>query len=455
MSKHPAVPLSSGLPGLLLALMMTGSQAQAADAVIFEQVRLVDVASATVSEPTNLAVRDGAILPPGILPENALRVSAADHFLIPGLAEMHAHVPPMRSGQLVEDVLVLYLAHGITTIRGMLGEPGHLELRQQLASGEVVGPRLLTAGPSFNSNTVSSPAAAADMVRAQVEAGYDLLKLHPGLWPEAFLAIATTAEALGIDYSGHISVPVGLDRVLASRQGSIDHLDGYGQSLVPEDHRLFGTDPGLFAVNLVEAMDPELIPELARRTAAAGIANVPTQSLLENWAIGDVEALMARPGMRWIPLETQAQWRQNIERIRGQMPEGMGQRFIDIRRELIRALHAAEAVILLGADAPQILNIPGDAIHHELASYVEAGLSPAEALATGTINVARYLNQELRHGCLGAGCIADLVLLRANPLEEIHNTRQIEGVMRAGRWFDRATLDGLLEEVATRATGKP
>jgi imidazolonepropionase-like amidohydrolase len=423
-----------------------------AETLVFENVRLIDVDGNAVGEPTRLAVRDGFIVKPDSIAEPD-RVIEIGGYLMPGLAEMHAHVPPMRVGeQQVHDTLFLYLAHGITTIRGMLGETGHLVLRQQLANGEVPGPRLITSGPSFNGNSVSSPDAARAMVRAQAEAGYDLLKLHPGLWPAAFLAIAETADALGIDYSGHISTAVGLDRVLASNQGSIDHLDGYGQKLVPEDHPLYGTDPGLFAVNLVDGMDASLIPELARRTAEAGIANVPTQSLIENWAIGDIEALITREPMRWIPAETADQWRQRAEQIRQQYPSDAGQRFVDIRRQLIKALHEAGAVILLGADAPQILQVPGDAIHHELEIYAESGLTPAEALATGTTNIARYLEQTA-HGCLEPGCVADLILLENNPLEDIRHSRSIQGVMRAGAWFDRETLDTELNAIAERAAG--
>ena len=437
---------------VLIALLLAAPLALPAQTVIFENVRLIDVDGNQISEPVRLGVRDGFIVDAASIAEPDQRIEHAG-YLMPGLAEMHAHVPPMRLGeQQVHDTLYLYLAHGITTIRGMLGETGHLVLRQQLANGEVIGPRLITSGPSFNGNSVSSPAAARAMVRAQAEAGYDLLKLHPGLWPAAFQAIAETAEALGIDYSGHVSTAVGIDRTLASGQGSIDHLDGYGQKLVPEDHPLYGTEPGLFAVNLIAGMDTSLIPDLARRTAEAGIANVPTQSLIENWAVGDIDALMARETMRWIPPETARQWRERAEQIRQQYPGDAGQRFVDIRRQLIGALHEAGAMILLGADAPQILQIPGDAIHHELEIYVASGLSPAEALATGTINVARYLDQPA-HGCLQSGCIADLVLLEANPLEDIRNTRRIQGVMRAGQWFNRETLDAELNAIAERATG--
>lgn len=441
---------------ILTACFMLAPLLAAADPIILEQVRLIDPDRGSVSEPVDLGVFHGAITPLADLPAGADRVAGAGLYVIPGLAEMHAHVPPMRAGdRQIADVMILYLAHGVTTIRGMLGEPGHLILREQLAMGELIGPRLITSGPSFNANSVASPAAAANMARAQSEAGYDLLKLHPGLWPEAFRAIAETAEALGIDYSGHVSVAVGLDRVLTSRQGSIDHLDGYGEALVPVDHPLHGTNPGLFAINLVPGMDRGLIPDLARRTAETGIANVPTQSLLENWASADVEALMARPAMRWMPVATREQWAQNLARIRAQIPDGHAEPFIEIRRELLAALHKAGAVILLGADAPQIFNVPGDSVHHELEIYVDVGMSPAEALATGTTNVARYLDQAERHGCLRPGCVADLVVLRNSPLEDIRHAREIEGVMRAGRWFDRAELDQMLEGVERRAAGKP
>lgn len=437
---------------LIAALMLTLALGAQAGSLIFENVRLVDVDEATVSEPMRVGVRDGFIVAADTIdPAEADAIVESVGYLIPGLAEMHAHVPPMRTGeQQVHDTLMLWLAHGITTIRGMLGEPGHLGLRQQLADGQVPGPRLITSGPSFNGGSVSSPEDARRMVLAQHEAGYDLLKLHPGLWPQVFDELTRTADRLGIDYSGHVSVAVGLDRVLASDQGTIDHLDGYAQLLVPEDHELHGTDPGLFGVNLIDGMDEDLIPDLARRTADAGIANVPTQSLVENWATGDVDALMQREAMRWIPADTAARWREQVGQLRQNYSAEGGERYVELRRRLISELNDAGAMILAGADSPQILSVPGDAIHHELAIYVESGLTPAEALATATINVAEYLGESNR-GCLQPGCVADLVLLEDNPLEDIDNTRSIRGVMRAGEWFDRERLDQELAAIAERA----
>jgi len=437
---------------ILASALLVAALPLGARTLVFEEVRLVDIAGASVSEPRRVGVRDGFIVDPDQV-DVPDQIVAEPGFLIPGLAEMHAHVPPMRVGELlVHDTLMLWLAHGITTIRGMLGEPGHLDLKQRLAAGEIPGPRLITSGPSFNGSSVSSPDGAQRMVLAQQEAGYDLLKLHPGLWPEAFDAITRAADQLGIEYSGHGSVAVGLERVLASNQGTIDHLDGYAQDMVPEDHALFGTDPGLFGVNLIAGMNADRIPGLAQRTAEAGIANVPTQSLIENWAAGDIDALMQRDAMRWIPAETARQWRERAGQLREQFPEGAGARSVIIRRELVGALDQAGAPILLGADSPQILSIPGDAIHHELATYVAAGLTPAEALATGTLNVAQYLGESNR-GCLEPGCVADLVLVESDPLQDIAHLRAIGGVMRAGRWFDRAELDALLADIAQRAAG--
>lgn len=436
------------------ALLLVLALGARAESLIFENVRLVDVNDASVSEPLRVGVRDGFIVDAdSIDPATADAVIETAGFLIPGLAEMHAHVPPMRAGeQAVHDTLMLWLAHGITTIRGMLGEPGHLTLRQQLADGSVTGPRLITSGPSFNGSSVSSVEQARRMLLAQHEAGYDLLKLHPGLWPQVFEELARTADALGIAYSGHVSVAVGLDRVLDSNQGTIDHLDGYARLMVPEDHELHGTDPGLFGVNLIDGMNEELIPELARRTAEAGIGNVPTQSLVENWATGDVDALMQRDAMRWIPADMAARWRERVAQLRASYSAEDGKRYVELRRRLIKALHDAGAMILAGADSPQILSIPGDAIHHELSIYAQAGLTPAEALATATTNVAEYLGESSR-GCLEAGCVADLVLLEDNPLEDIDNTRSILGVMRAGEWFDRERLDEELAAIAKRAGG--
>jgi imidazolonepropionase-like amidohydrolase len=200
---------------------------------------------------------------------------------------------------------------------------------------------------------------------------------------------------------------------------------------------------------LADAMDPGRIPAVAERTRAAGVWNVPTQTLIENIAIADLDALAARPAMRFIPEATVAGWRQQIAQLRAPFSAEQLQRFVELRRALIQGLQQAGAGLLLGADAPQIFNVPGDSTHHELELLVAAGLSPAEALATGTVHPALFLDEPAR-GCLEPGCVADAVLLDADPLIDISNTRRIRGVLRAGSWLDRSDLDARLEAIAAR-----
>jgi len=439
------------VPGLLFVSvfgLLTSADA-VAQRLVLENAHLVDVAAGEISEPRSLEVHSGWIVDPGDHPPDQ-RIDVQGAFVIPGLAEMHAHVPPMRDEQRVQDVLDLFLAHGITTIRGMLGEPDHLVLRRELALGDRRGPRLITSGPSLNGNSVADASQARVMVRRQHEAGYDFLKLHPGLRPDTFQAIVEAADALGMPYGGHVSLAVGIERALAARQATIDHLDGYADGLVPADHPARQREPALFGFNLGDAFDLDRVGTWAERTAAAGVWNVPTQTLIENLALADADALLARPAMRYVDAATREQWAVRVRQMQQSQPRESLARFVEVRRALIRALHEAGAGLLLGADAPQIMNVPGDAVHHELELLVAAGLSPTEALATGTVHVARFLDQTA-HGCLAPGCVADLVVLQADPLADISNVRRIDGVMRAGQWFDRERLDAMLEEIAARA----
>jgi len=423
-----------------------------AQSLRIENVHLVDPASGTASPPATLHIVDGFIVEGGSAGPVDAVIDGAGRFALPGLAEMHAHVPPMADAQRVDDVLRLFLAHGVTTIRGMLGEPGHLVLRRELADGQRIGPRLITSGPSLNGSSVPDPATARRLVRQQAEAGYDFLKLHPGLMPATFAAIDRAADGVGIEFAGHVSLAVGVERALAAGQATIDHLDGYAMVLVPDDHPARSREPGLFGFNLGDALDLDAIDGWAGRTVESGVWNVPTQTLIENLALGDVDALLARPAMRFVDAATRAQWAERVRQMQAAQPRERLARFVEARRLLIRSLHEAGAGLLAGADAPQIMNVPGDALHHELELYVAAGLSPAESLATATTRVAEFLGQPA-HGCLDPGCVADLVLVESDPLQDIAHLRAIGGVMRAGRWFDRAELDALLADIAQRAAG--
>ena len=433
---------------LVASLVVSGTAT--ADIAAFVNVNVIPMDQERIIEQQTVLVSDGIIDRIGDVdevpvPEEARVVDGTDRFLIPGLAEMHAHVPPAGSADLERD-FALFVANGVTTARGMLGHPSHLGLRAALLRGEVLGPRLITSGPSLNGRSVNGAADGARQVREQHAAGYDFIKIHPGLDDEEFAAIAAAANELGIPFAGHVPVSVGLKNALASGMASIDHLDGYMAALMPPNYDASGGYGGFFDVLLAGDVDADGIPELAAATAAAGTWTVPTETLVEQ-LINEVPAseLRNRLEMRYVPAATLDRWvqaKQRQQQERGFNAE-IGDQAIRIRRSLIRELHDAGAGILLGSDAPQVFNVPGFSLHRELQLMVEAGLTPFEALRAGTVNVARFLG--LQTGVIETGREADLVLLDANPLADISNTGRVHGVMVRGDWYSSADLKALLE----------
>lgn len=381
--------------------------------------------------------------------DDATIVDGSGKYLIPGLAEMHAHVPPIDDMEPMKEVLSLFLAKGITTIRGMLGHPLHLELREKVKSGEVLGPHFYTTGPSFNGNTVKTAEEGAQRVRDQKAAGYDYLKMHPGLIPETFAAVTTTANELGIPFVGHVSFDVGIDRAIAAGYSSIDHMDGMVEALVPNIKEIGEEGNGLFAIYSSPLADTTRIPEIIQGLKEKDIWMVPTQSLAERWMFpAEADEHLSAPEMKYMSQQVLDNWRKakdglladkryNSEKV---------QDYIALRRKLIYECQQNGIGILLGSDAPQIFNVPGFSAHHELKYLVDAGLTPFEALQTGTINVADYLNKE-NAGMIQVGAVSDLVLLNANPLEDITNTQAIEAVMIGETYLSKDALDAMLDKL--------
>jgi len=270
-------------------------------------------------------------------------------YLMPGLTEMHAHVPaPAQGEQYRNDVLFLWVANGVTTARGMLGHPQHLALRQALAAHEILGPRLITSGPSFNGNSVADAAAARDMVRLQAAAGYDFLKIHPGLEVAEYDATADEASRLGIPLAGHVPAAVGLSRAIAAGQVTIDHLDGFLQALAGA---AAAADDSLFGMGLAGQAELAQLDALSERLRAAGVGVVPTETLIENFAAASrVDALLARPEAAYLPPALRSNYRQALSG-RGGDPETL-QRALEVRKRLIGALHDAGVPVLLGRSKP-------------------------------------------------------------------------------------------------------
>ena len=416
-----------------------------AQSMAIVNVNVIPMTADTVVAAQTVVVEDGVITTIGAVtdvavPENAQLIDGTDRFLMPGLTEMHGHVTGTDDEQ-VRHLFNLYLANGVTTVRGMLGRPSHLDLRAAIESGDVFGPRFITSGPSFNGNSVSSAEQAARMVREQHAAGYDFLKIHPGLSKNEFNALADTANEVGIPFAGHVPASVGLAGALDKGMATIDHLDGYMAALLPANTDTSGGYGGFFGVNLAGQAEVDRVGELVMATKAAGVANVPTQVLFEQW-VNRVppEELASRSDMRFVGRNTVDQWQRSKRATiteRG-FDQDVADRAIEIRRRIIRELHEAGAGLLLGSDAPQVFNVPGFSLHYELELMVASGLTPFEALATGTTATAKFFG--LNAGTVEVGRVADLVLVDANPLEDISNSARVHGVLVRGRWATSADL---------------
>ena len=432
-----------------------------AQTIVFKDVNVLTMESDEIQSGYAVVVRDGIIEWVGVaadveVPEGA-SVVGEGLYLMPGLAEMHAHIPPASQGtDYVNDVLKMYVSQGITTIRGMLGEASHLELREKAARGEVVAPRIFTSGPSFNGNSAKDPEAAREMVRAQHAAGYDLLKLHPGLSVEVFDAIADEANKLGMDFSGHISHAVGLERTLASGKGTIDHLDRYMEFLAGD--AALRQDPSIifFGYDLTPHIDSDKMDEAARRTLESGVRIVPTNTLLENVFNPDntIAVMQTWPGMDLMPANVKSGWINYISILRNQdnYDADLSRQFLAYRLELTKTLHDNGVEILLGADAPQIFNPPGYSAHKELELLVKAGLTPFEAITTGTINVGKYFNETDKTGKVAPGYRADLILLDVNPLESIPFNGHIRGVVISGRFYNEQEISAMTQQIRDRVS---
>lgn len=434
------------LAAVVLAVVASGTPAAwaAESTIALVHVNVIPMDRERVIPDQTVLVRGDRIVELGPaakvkIPEGTTRVDATGRYLLPALAEMHAHIPGgQASDQDIERVLLLYAANGIGTIRGMLGHPRHLVLRERVAKGEVLGPTIYTSGPSLNGKSVPTKEDAIRMVTEQKAAGYDFLKIHPGIRREVFDALAMTADKVGIRFAGHVPLDVGLRRALEARYASVDHADGYIEAMA----RQHAADSQFFGVNLVDEVDESRLPELVALTKKAGTYVVPTEILLEN-SVSDEgpEALAKRPEMKYVAKEQLAQWIEQKKKMTADVPAPVRRQFIALRRKILKALHAGGVGLLLGSDAPQVWNVPGFSIHRELKALVDLGLSPYQALETGTRNVAAFLGRANEQGAVAVGQRADLLLLEGNPLEDITRTSRIAGVLLRGRWLSRGDLD--------------
>ena len=417
--------------------------------IVFRNVTIIPMDKNEVLPDRDVVVKNGVITAIGKTSKvkfgtDAMVIDGKGKFLMPGLAEMHAHVPPVDDLAPMKDVLMLFALNGVTTIRGMLGHPRHIELRSKIQSGEITGPRLITSGPSFSGNSVKTVEAAVAMVQEEKKAGYDFLKLHPGLSKETFAAVVSTAKSVNIPFAGHVSFDVGVWWAARSGYATIDHLDGFVESLVPGIENMKEQETGLFGLFIADKANENGIPKLMDSLRTYHIWVVPTQSLAERWFHPDksADALGSESEMKYMDPNTVTGWITAKKNLLSNpnYKAATVMRLIELRKKLIYECNKNGIGLLLGSDAPQVFDVPGFSLHHELRYMVNAGLSPYDALKSGTVNVGKFLKRD-DIGVIKVGAKSDLILLNGNPLADIDQSKNIEGVMLGNLWMNRQYRD--------------
>lgn len=455
--------------------------APAENSIAITHVTVIDMTGAPpLVEQTVLIQKEriAAVGPVGAIsvPRAARIVDGSGKFLIPGLADMHVHLTAAGEPDGSRGFMIpLLVANGITTVRDM---GGYLEslipLREEINDGKRLGPRIVFAGPYLDGSppsfepsfVVTNRTQANEDVHQLAQRGVDFIKVQSILSRDAYFAIAEAARREHIAFEGHVPDHVTAAEAADAGQRSIEHLTNVlrgcsrdeakkmrEQFYVPTKKETLAQAHARvvrWQREMLESFSQAKADALIARFAARDVWQAPTLVLLKHDAfptLGDAE--VRNESEKYVPKTTVENWK---------IGRAAQMRFVndaesDLREELLAKSEALVAQmqesgvhLLAGTDTPAPDVAPGFALHEELALLVEAGLSPMQALQAATSSAARFLGRQDDSGTVAAGKYADLVLLDANPLENIRDTRKIRAVVVRGRYLDRQALDGLLAE---------
>lgn len=370
--------------------------------LVFENVHVIGMTGEQVLSGRTVVIRDGrveAIGESGLTrPAGAVVIEGRGRYLLPALIDMHVHInaPDLEA----------YPRNGITTVRNMWGWPGLISLTSRVESGELWGPRIISASQGLDAEpvqwpftvVVASPADAVAAVRAQDAMGWRYLKVYTRLSRETYSAVMAEASAVGMIPVGHVPFAVPVEEAIARGQRSIEHLTGYDRAVSRSGRA--GTGAWVDA-------DPARYGVLAQLSASSGVWNCPTLAI--------------------------------FVQLSQQHPAAERPAIVQQRRQFIRELHTAGALLLAGSDAGIDIVAPGTSLHDELDELVAAGLTPYQALRTATSEAGRFL-EITGLGTLTAGAPADLLLVDGNPLTDLRRLRRHDGVVQRGAWIPAGTV---------------
>jgi imidazolonepropionase-like amidohydrolase len=479
------VGMKNGLGLLLLSLLLWLLHAQRAAAtsaadLVLTHVTVIDATGAPAKPDVTVVITGDRIRIVGRsteiqAPKNAQVVDARGKFLIPGLWDMHIH-------WYEKDYLPLFIANGVLGVRIMSGSPIHHEWRKQIEAGTLLGPRMVIAseivdGPKPlwpGSISVANETQARQAVdRIKQDGAGDFVKVYTFLPREAYFAIAEESKRQGISFEGHVPLSVTTEEASRAGQKSFEHLTGIVSACSTRSEELYqaaradlaeemvSSKPtfwGPHAQQLRQAMLDTYSPQKATALSALlksnGTWQCPTLTLLRALGYGNDPAFADDPRLKYMPRQVRAIW--DPAHLYGETPQEFALARKEFQRDLevVGLMQRSGVGILAGTDTLNPFCFPGFSLHDELGLMVKAGLSPMEALQAATLNPARFLDRERELGTVESGKIADLVLLDANPLDDIANTKKIEAVIYRGQYLPRASLDQMLSQAEALAARK-
>ena len=457
----------------VFAALSAWAQAPSKDVLIIQDVTVINPADASVQKHRTVIVRDGRIESVGDASQNAaaqlhgVQVDGSGKFLIPGLWDMHVHMvfgDWFPRGK--EVTLPLFIANGITGVRDMGGELDVLrQWRKEISSGTLIGPRIVMSGPMLDGPQPRFPSSIAiktpDDGRRAVDdlkkRGADFIKLQSLIPREAVFAIADAAKKQGITFVGHVPDSVRASEMSNAGQKSFEHLIGIFEGSSPlEDEFIKGAkSEGKF----LSTYDPKRAMALFALLAKNQTWQCPTLVWERGGNLIDQTDFAHDSRAKYAPAYWKdVTWKRFTEEIEHDFnTDDLATRkaFVAKELEVVNEMHRAGIPFLAGTDTPPGVYIfPGFSLHEELQRFVVAGFTPMEALQTATSNPAKFFGMEDRLGTIAVGKLADMVLLDANPLDDIRNTQKIAAVVANGRYFSRADLDKMLAGVEAAAIVK-
>ncbi|MFC2164304.1 amidohydrolase family protein [Acidobacteriota bacterium] len=453
---------------LFMFLLLISSFVIADEVIVFKNVNLVPMTNNKVLKNQDIIIKGNVISDFGPtnklkIPENATIIDGSGAYLMPGLADMHVHL----SNYWKTSQFNLYVAQGVTTARDMNGEPEMLNWREEIDSGKRIGPNLYISAPTIRGNEKEP----WKYVSSCKKLGYDFIKIYSFISPEDYKLTIDEIKKNQLYSAGHIPFMLGIDGVIQNKMNEIAHVEEFFYEIIKLDRSLnlkgmprlqqviessinaFPDYDSLSGKEFRERIRDQ-VKKIAQKVKSANIAVNTTLAVDEivKLKLFEEEKIWQKPSSKYYPQFFIDKMKNGTDKHKYLFKDhkDIGRLLYEFSLELLTQLRTVGVEINLGTDAGAALGVgtvPGFSIHDELQILVECGFSPYEAIATGTVNAAKVVENmtgKNNFGSVEIGKRADLLLINNNPFKNVKNIKDLKGVMIAGKWLDKTQLDELL-----------